>query len=151
MDKAIRWLVDKEAVLEAVNDLFLATDARDWTAVRAAFAPLVRLDMTSLAGGEPRTLTPAQIAESWERGLAPLAAVHHQTGNFRVRLGDGEADVFCYGTAYHVLPSSGGRDVRTIVGSYDIHLVRRDAAWSIDAFRFTLAFAGVTEDVERSG
>jgi hypothetical protein len=50
------------AVQDAINELFLATDAKAWERVRATFAAEVHFDMTSLAGGEPTTMTPDAIA-----------------------------------------------------------------------------------------
>lgn len=88
-------------MLAVVNRVFVGTDARDWPAVRACFAPSVRFGMTSLAGGQSTHLTPEQITAGWETGLRPIEQVHHQTGNFMVSVDGDEATVFCYGTAYH--------------------------------------------------
>ena len=51
------------------------------------------------------TLTPQQIVTSWEKGLKPLKAIHHQTGNYIISINQNEAEVFCYGTASHYLPN----------------------------------------------
>jgi hypothetical protein len=144
-----RSLTEGEVISRA-NDLFLCTDRKDWQCVRDVFADQVLFDMTSLAGGQPATLTGEQIAAAWEKGLKDLAAVHHQTGNFKVTLRGNEADVFCYGIAYHYLPNPTGRNTRTFVGSYDLHLVRTDAGWKIDRFTFTLKFMDGNKDLEGS-
>jgi 3-phenylpropionate/cinnamic acid dioxygenase small subunit len=149
-DDRLRVLAAKDEILDVVNELFLATDRKDWDAVRACFMPSVAFDMTSLAGGVPATLSPAQIAEAWETGLRPIDVVHHQTGNHRVRLdGDDRAEAFCYGTATHFRRRPDGRNVRTFVGSYDFELVRRADGWRISHFRFTLKYLDGNLELER--
>ena len=138
-EQSLQTLVDRQSVIEAIDDLFISTDRRDWNAVRRRLAPLVLFDMTSLIGGEPAKLTGDQIAASWETGLRPIEAVHHQAGNYRIAVAGDEADASCYGIAYHYCRTKSGRNTRIFVGSYDFHLVRHDP-WRIDRFKFTVKF-----------
>lgn len=149
MDTELRELVEKDRIAAVVNRLFTGTDARDWDAVRACFADSVLFDMTSLAGGEPARLSPAQIASGWETGLAPIEAVHHQTGNMVIGLAESEADVTCYGIAYHYRRTRFGRNTRTFVGSYDFHLRLEAGSWKIDMFRFNLRFIDGNASLEK--
>jgi hypothetical protein len=143
-------LLDEHRVVEAITDLFLATDRKDWRAVGECFAPTVRFDMSSL-GGPPATDTPAaEIVRGWEQGLAPVQAVHHQAGNFRVRVRGDEAEASCYGIAFHHRPNPTGRNTRTFVGSYDFGLRREGERWRITAFRFDLKFMDGNLELERS-
>ena len=128
------------AITSVVNDLFVATDNRDWAAVENCFAEQVAFDMTSLAGGEPKTLTPKQIAEGWKTGLAEIKTIHHQTGNFRVDSDGSRATLFCYGTAHHSFPDSQARSPRSFVGSYDFELKRINGVWKITLIRFNCKF-----------
>ncbi len=64
----VNRLLMEDQVIAAANNLFLCTDRRDWQCVKDVFAPQVLFDMTSLAGGQPATLTPDQIAGPWRRG-----------------------------------------------------------------------------------
>jgi SnoaL-like domain len=80
------------------------------------------------------------IIDGWEQGLRPLRAVHHQSGNFRVRVDSTRAEAFCYGIAYHYLPRASGESTRTFVGSYDFQLEKEGGRWRIGAFRFNLKF-----------
>ena len=120
--------------------LFVATDARDWAGVEACLADSVTLDMTSLVGGDPHQLTGAQVAAGWRDGLAAIDHVHHQVGNFRIRVEGDEANLSCYGIAFHHRSVTASSDTRTFVGSYDLHLVREQERWRIDLFRFRVAF-----------
>jgi len=137
MDRELRF---RQAVVDVVTSLFIETDSRNWQGVRDCFADRVRFDMTSLAGGEPATMAPEEIAAAWEAGLAPIQAVHHQVGNFRVSVAKDEATVFCYGVAYHYRPVKSGNSVRRFVGSYDFGLRRVDETWKIHSFRFNAKF-----------
>ncbi|HEX9945602.1 MAG TPA: nuclear transport factor 2 family protein [Thermoanaerobaculia bacterium] len=140
MDDALRYLVEKDAIVGTINRLFVSTDNRDWEAVKACFTPRVFFDMTSLAGGEPAEVSVQEIVDGWEKGLAPLQAIHHQAGNYRVTLEGDRADAFCYGIAFHYLPNDSGRNTRTFVGSYDFRLEKDSGAWRIRRFRFDLKY-----------
>ena len=126
MDAQYRILVEKDKIIEVINRLFIGTDNRDWSQVKNCFSSEVLFDMTSIGGGEPVTLTSQQIVDTWEKGLKPLKAIHHQTGNFEVDIKEGGADVFCYGTAYHYLPNKTNRNTRTFVEViiFTLHLGR---------------------------
>ncbi|HSL21656.1 MAG TPA: nuclear transport factor 2 family protein [Vicinamibacterales bacterium] len=129
-----------QPVIDLINSLFIATDEHDWDTVRRCLAPHVRFDMTSLTGGQPSTLTRDQIVAGWEEGLRPIRATHHQAGNYRVRVNGEQAEAFCYGIAYHLLPEGAPARVRTFVGSYDFALERHGGAWQITSFRFICKF-----------
>lgn len=132
----LKTLADKQAIVEVLTDLFVATDRRDWAAVEACLAEEVLFDMSSL-GGPPAAWTRAKdIAASWEKGLAPLTAIHHQAGNFRVSPRGDVADASCYGIALHYRPNASGRNTRTFVGTYAVGLRRSEGRWRIDRFRF---------------
>jgi hypothetical protein len=135
-------LVDRERVVERITELFLATDRKDWAAVEACFAPAVHFDMSSTGAGAPALLPPSEIAAGWRSGLAAVEHLHHQAGNFVVRVDGEAAEAFCYGIAYHFRARRDGRNTRVFVGSYDFQLTRDagSAAWRIASMRFTLKF-----------
>jgi hypothetical protein len=140
MNDAIRELIDKDRIAAVINQVFVATDFRDWPAVRECLAPSVLLDMTAPAGGEPARLTPQQVSDGWETGLRPIEHVHHQTGNLSIECGGDQAEARCYGIAYHYRRTRSGRNTRVFVGSYEFHLQRQAERWRIDVFRFVPKF-----------
>jgi len=148
-DAAVRDLVETDRIGQVLNTLFVGTDARAWDRVRGCFGEKVVLDMTSLGGGSPSTLSPAEIAAGWESGLAPIESVHHQTGNLSVRVDGAEASASCYGIAYHYRRTRSGRNTRVFVGSYDFHLRRREDGWKIDLFRFKVKFVEGNLELEK--
>lgn len=133
-------LLERERIIGRITELFLATDRRDWDCVRQCFAEEVRFDMASVGGGVPSVLSGAAIAEDWRDGLAPIEHVHHQAGNFTVKIVAEQADAFCYGIAYHYKRRRTGGNTRVFVGSYDFELEKWSDAWRITAMRFTLKF-----------
>lgn len=135
MEAEIRDLVERQHVVDVVTRLFNSTDEKNWEEVKEVFADEVFFDLTSLAGGEPSTMTPQQIADAWDEGLKDVSAIHHQTGNHVVTLDGDRAEVFCYGIATHYRPDE-EKPITTFVGSYDLHLTERGGEWKIDLFRF---------------
>jgi hypothetical protein len=139
-DNELQFLLERNAIVDTVVTLFVATDHKDWPRVESCLADPVTLDMTSLAGGEPTRMKPKEVSASWREGLEAIDHVHHQLGNFTVRIHGDQAEVFCYGVAYHHRDIAGPDNLRTFVGSYDIHLHRTMGAWLIDLFRFNSRF-----------
>lgn len=146
---SLATLANRAAVVDAIVALFVATDERDWDRVRAVLAPAVHFDMTSLAGGEPQTLTGDAIAAMWEEGLRPIEALHHQAGNFQVRVDGDDASASCYGTAYHYRRHPSGRNTRVFVGTYVFRLTNDGGRWRITSFRFTVKFVDGNAELER--
>jgi hypothetical protein len=142
-------MMEKAKIIDRVNRLFIATDNRDWPAARECFADSVLFDMTSLAGGEPARVSSHDIVNAWDAGLKALKSIHHHAGNYVVEINADESDVFCYGIAMHYLPNKTNQNVRTFVGSYDLHLVRQGNDWRIDRFKFTLKFIDGNAQLEK--
>lgn len=143
-------LVAKDGIATVVHRLFIATDQRDWPAVRRCFADRVEFDMTSLAGGSPVQLTPRQITDAWDVGLKPIQHVHHQVGNLEIEVRGDTATAFCYGVALHFRPTASGENVRRFVGSYDFQLHRGSDGWRIGGFRFNAKFVDGNLNLEKA-
>lgn len=144
----LRRLLEKDAVVTTLNHLFRAVDEKDWSRAEEHLAPHVRLDMTSLAGGEPEDTTGAAVVGGWREGLSHLQSIHHQAGNYEVEVHGEEASATCYGIACHYLPNDTGRSTRTFVGTYDFHLRKRGGSWRVDLLRYNLKFIDGNTDLE---
>ncbi|MDR6942521.1 nuclear transport factor 2 family protein [Mucilaginibacter pocheonensis] len=114
-------------IIEAITNLFKGTDERDWELVKSVMAKNVLLDYTSMAGGEPGILTPAEIVDLWASFLPGFDTTHHQLSEFRVRLHGIEADVDYVGKADHFI----GNEVWTISGTYQTKLEKQNGTWLI--------------------
>jgi hypothetical protein len=148
MEPETRVLAEKDKIIDTINRLFIHTDDLNWPGVKECFADRVLFDMTSVVGGDPVTLTPDDIVNSWEQGLRHLEAIHHQVGNYLVNISGDEAAAFCYGIASHYLPNDTSRNTRTFVGSYDFYLTKSDDVWRIDKFKFNLKFIDGNPNLE---
>lgn len=136
----LRRLLEKDAVITAVNRLFRSVDEKDWARAEACLAPRVLLDMTSVTGGEAEHTSGAAIVQGWAETFDPLEAIHHQAGNYEVEVYGDAAEASCYGIAYHFLPNDTGQNTRTFVGTYDIRLRKHRGSWQIDGLRYNLKF-----------
>jgi 3-phenylpropionate/cinnamic acid dioxygenase small subunit len=139
------------AAEDVVVRLFVATDERDWATVESCFSDSFVFDMTSMAGGEPATITPRQVTQMWSEGLAPLDHVHHQAGNFRTEIDGDRARVRCYGIALHHRANITAKEkTRRFVGTYEFDLTNQQGTWRISKFRFLLKFIDGNLELEKA-
>lgn len=150
MMTTLEELFAQHQIIETINQLFIGTDNRDWNLVRQCLAPTVMFDMSSLGAGAATEKAADDIIAMWDAGLKPLQAIHHQSGNFVVRVAGMTATAFCYGTATHYLPNPTGQNTRTFVGSYDFTLRKDEDMWRISAFRFNLKYIDGNLNLEQS-
>ncbi|MEL6557343.1 MAG: nuclear transport factor 2 family protein [Bacteroidota bacterium] len=125
---------------DAVNQLFVSSDQRDWNMVEQIFDDNVLLDYSSMSGNPAASLTPEAITTAWKGVLPGFEYTHHQIGNMLTTIDDNTAKVFCYGTATHYLTDEEG-NVWTVVGSYDFDL-RLDAKdnWRVTSMKFNFKY-----------
>lgn len=132
----------RKDITETVNKLFVYTDHLKWEKLQnEVFASEVLLDVTSLGAEKADTMLSQAICEMWNEGLKDLDAVHHQAGNYIITIENNEADVFAYAIATHYKKNSDNDKVVTeFVGSYDLHLIKTEAGWRIDKFKYNLKY-----------
>lgn len=133
-DDWIAPIMDRLAVQNAVAQLFIATDEKDWERLESIFADEVHLGRRPVAR-IPARMGTAAIADAWRRGLESVEVFHYRVDDQVVRVSGDEATAFCSGTATYYTPD-GEKKLTYHVGSYDFHLVRNGDGWRIDSFRF---------------
>jgi hypothetical protein len=144
-------LASKSEVEETVVRLFVATDERDWPSVQACFADPFVLDMTSMVGGSPTSMTPSQVSGLWAEGFEALDHVHHQVGNFQTTVSGEHATVRCHGVAFHYRARiAAAAKSRMFVGTYVIELSRHSGRWRIHRFRYDLKFIEGNLELEKA-
>jgi hypothetical protein len=137
----LEYLIKKEEISDVVNKLFTYTDTRNWNGLlQEIMTEYVFFDMSSLGAGKPSMMESKKIVAGWEQGLQPVEAIHHQAGMYEIEINPNEADVFCYGTAYHYKKHPSGNNTRIFVGSYNLHLLHSTKGWRIDRFKFNCKF-----------
>jgi hypothetical protein len=153
MSEAFERLAERQRIEDRVVKLFVATDERDWAGVESCLADPVTIDMTSMVGGAPLRLRPAEVSAAWAEGFRTLDHVHHQVGNFRTRIDGDAASVQCYGIALHHRAAIAAEiKTRRFVGSYDFELQRASGGdWRIGLLRFNLKFIDGHLELEKAG
>ncbi|MCU0648619.1 MAG: nuclear transport factor 2 family protein [Gemmatimonadaceae bacterium] len=121
-------------VMALVSSIPLAVDLGNYALAETAFAPSVRVDYTSLWGGEPQQTTPAALMDAW-RGIVPgFDATRHELSDVRVRLSDTTAVATAHVDGRHWL----GARIWRPVGRYVWSLRKVDARWQVTEMTFVL-------------
>jgi hypothetical protein len=132
---------DRLAILELIGNLSLLLDARDWDALEELFADPVYYDRTSLFGGEPQTLSPAELVEGYRQALGNLDAVHHLITCHVINLDGDQATCAANMQGTHVFANTSGDDMWTVGGRHDYQLKRTAEGWKIAGLTFTVQWA----------
>nr|WP_185035135.1 nuclear transport factor 2 family protein [Actinomadura coerulea] len=134
-------LVDRQAVVEVCTRMAWHADQREWDAMESVFADEVRLDYTSLNGGEPAVLSPRQIADAWSGVLGGFDATQHLVGNHLVTIEGDTAVCTASFQATHRLANPFGSPLWTLGGTYRFDLVRAGGGWRIGGVVMTATWA----------
>jgi phage baseplate assembly protein W len=144
-------LAIRQEIEDLVVGMFVATDERDWATLKTCFTDPFVLDMTSMVGGSPASMTPAQVAAAWAEGFKPLSHVHHQIGNVRTTVIGSRATVRCYGIALHHRSDIVAEPkTRRFVGTYELELAQVEGQWRIARLRFNLKFIDGNLELEKA-
>jgi hypothetical protein len=140
-DPTTSELQDRVAILELIGNLALLLDARDWNALEGLFADPVHYDRTSLFGGEPMTLRPAEVVGGYRQALGNLDAVHHLITCHVINLDGDHATCAANMQGTHVLANTSGGPMWTVGGRHDFQLKRTPDGWKIAGLTFTVQWA----------
>jgi SnoaL-like domain len=108
---------------EVLPRMLHAIDRLDWPAVRDAFADEIRVDYTSLSGGEPETLRADDLIARWQGLLPGFDATQHLAGPV-VLTGDGGPGVRAeaHVRGYHHIQDPDGGQTWGVFGHYTARL-----------------------------
>lgn len=121
-------------VVTLVSSITLAADLLDFEPARRALAPLVRVDYSSLWGGEAVDLTPDALLNGW-RGLLPgFDATRHLLSDVEAAVDGDSATATARVDATHWLDGATWR----VIGTYAWTLTKRDGRWAVTAMTFGL-------------
>jgi len=127
---------DNTEIIQLVNAIFDTVDAKDWDAVEALFDGTVRVDFTSLNGGEPATISGTQLVDGWRQGLHARKKSFHLVGHHRVAIDGDSATMAVKGYAYNVLDDGLGGGMWEVWGAYEVPLRRTPAGWKAAGLTF---------------
>ena len=134
-------LVDKIALTELANKLFMYCDAQQWQhLLDEVFIQAIWFDMSSAGGNKPQRLEASAICKMWAEGFAGLDAIHHQAGHYLINVSGDKADIFAYAVATHYKKAAKNGTTRSFVGSYDLKAELTDKGWRLSQFKYNLKY-----------
>jgi hypothetical protein len=127
-----------EELRRLADELFIATDMKDWAAVRGLFVDgFIEVDMSSLAGGAAVQMTADQLVDGFRVGLHAGKVSHHLATNYRIRVAGDRAELWAHGYAWNRVPSlPAGSDLWETWGNYRLTYRRQAQGWHLDGFRY---------------
>lgn len=134
-------------VIEACTRMAHHTDRREWERLVEIFTEEVRLDYTSLQGGEPALVARDQLVDGWREALGGLAATQHLMTNHLVEVDGDRAICTADFQATHVLPNPHGDPTWTLGGHYRFELRRLESAWRIAGVTMTAIWAAGNQQI----
>ena len=142
-------LQDRAEIVETCTQMAWCLDERRWEDLESLFADQIALDYTSAFGGEPMSVSPAEMARNSQTVLKNLSATQHLVGS-HVVTGGGDA-AFCKSQviASHVFPNTLGDPLWTAGGHYYMELIRSDRGWLIAGLRFQMQWSTGNRDILR--
>lgn len=139
----IETLVDRAEMIRIADAIDAAVDAKDWQAARALFTDEIRVDFTSLVGGEPATIPADALIEGWSGNLTQEKQSFHLRGNHRIKFDGLDAAVLhSHGYAWNrmergMLEENGGEALWEVWGNYEHGFVRTERGWRVNAMTFS--------------
>jgi hypothetical protein len=134
-------LQDRLDILELTGRLGLMVDARDWAALADLFTDPVEVDYTSLNGGTPQNLKPADLLGGWRQVLDHLDGTQHLIAGQVTSLDGDHATCAATVQGTHVPTNATGGPIWTVGGRYDFGLLRTPPGWRIAALTLTVHWA----------
>ena len=134
-------LADRLAVQDAVTRMSWLLDRRDWDALREVFAEELVLDYTQPFGGEPETLSGAELVERWRAQVGHLDSTQHVTTGVLVELDGDSARATANVLAHLRREGTLGSPVWHNGGHYDVRLRRSGTGWRITALTASVSWA----------
>jgi len=135
-------LVDQAEMVRIADGIDAAVDAKDWALARSFFTDEIRVDFTSLAGGEPATIPADDLIKGWSGNLTAEKTSFHLRGNHRVTFtGPDSATMLSHGYAWNRMergaePANGGNPLWEVWGTYEHGFIRTEAGWKVNAMSF---------------
>lgn len=125
---------EEAKVISLVSSIPLAVDLADYDLAMRAFAPKITIDYTSLWGGSPQQMTPAELMTVW-RGIVPgFDATRHEIADVTVEIAGDKARASAFVDGRHYL---GGKVWRP-VGTYDWQIEKIAGEWKVTKMTFNL-------------
>ena len=134
-------LLDRERIIDAINNVAICADLGLWDKLLAeVFAEEVRVDYTSLFGGEVQKLKSTDLIAGWKSVLPGFTSTQHLLGNHQVTVDGDSARALAYVRAHHFLPNKTGSDTWVVGGYYNYELKRDGERWRITSMKLNVMY-----------
>jgi hypothetical protein len=135
---AFQRTADELELLRIPAEIEIAVDRKDWTRARSFFADQVRVDFTSLVGGQPATIPSDALMQGWAANLKGDKDSLHIRGHALVSIDGDRATVRSNGYAWNRKPGSpdASGDLWEVWGAYAHELQRTAQGWKVTGFTF---------------
>jgi ketosteroid isomerase-like protein len=134
---------DKAAVATVIESVATFADRGEFDALERLYAPEVRVDYTSLAGGQPEVKSASALMTEWSEVLPGFDRTRHTISNIKVKLAGSTATATAKVVADHWV----GVRHWQVSGRYEFSLVRDGRDWRITAHRLTVTGEKGSRDV----
>ncbi|MEM8572630.1 MAG: nuclear transport factor 2 family protein [Pseudomonadota bacterium] len=135
-------LVDRAEMIRIADAIDSAVDAKTWDLARSYFSEEIRVDFTSLVGGEPATIPADALIAGWAGNLTDEKTSFHLRGNHAITFdGTDAAMLHSHGYAWNrmergALPENGGDALWEVWGTYTHGFTRTADGWKVNAMTF---------------
>jgi hypothetical protein len=126
-------VADKAMIVEAITDIMAGVDRHQWSRVRGAMADRVRLDYTSLVGGQPSVVPADDVVKGWAGFLPGFETTQHLVANHAVRINGGQASAEADFQATHRID----KDFWVLGGRYAFEFAKQNERWVVTAMTMT--------------
>jgi hypothetical protein len=126
--------IETARVIATVSSIPLAVDLADYSLAERAFAPEIVIDYTSLWGGEPATMTPAELMAAWRAIVPGFDATWHQLSDVAATVAGEEASARAFVDGRHWI----GEQVWRPVGEYHWRLRKHGGRWKVTHMTFRM-------------
>jgi SnoaL-like domain len=138
-------------IASQVGALAVRVDARDWQGLLALFDAQVRVDYTSLFGGEVQTMAGEALIDGWRQLVPGFTHTSHLIGIASIQVDGDRAQADASVTAWHAVddqPVDGG-SIWIVHGCYEMAFIKRAGVWRIAALTLARAWVEGNKDLPR--
>lgn len=125
---------DSARVIATVSSIPLAVDLARYDLAEAAFAPSIVIDYTSLWGGEPQRMTPAELMAAWRALVPGFDATRHELRDVHAEVRGDRATATAFVDGRHWIDGKLWRPI----GTYHWTLERRSGGWKVTTMTLNL-------------
>jgi hypothetical protein len=144
-------LADRYEIIETCTRMGQLIDNRRWDELGEIFAESFDIDYTSVFGGSPARITPADMIRNSRLLLGRLQATQHLVAGHIVSGSGDRASCVSQVQATHVQPNSTGDAHWTVGAQYEMDLVRTPSGWRISSLTAILRWVTGNREVMRLG